>query len=116
MKVGFIKYGKFLISEYIENIRSGIILLLGNFSNSFFTTMDRWFVKILLSSFDFAMYSFAAGMESIISVFISPITVTMYNYFCKNPDDDSIIKVKRITIIYGFFILLTAFVAKFILL
>ena len=114
-KLRFIRYGKFKLSEYTSNIKSGFVLMLGNFSSLFFTSMDRWFVKILLSSFDFAMYSFAAGMESIISVFISPITVTMYNYFCKKPSDESIIKVKKITTIYGFFILLTAFVAKFIL-
>ncbi len=114
-KLKFIRYSKFKISEYINNIRSGFVLMLGNFSSGFFTSMDRWFVKILLSSFDFAMYSFAAGMESIISVFISPITVTMYNYFCKNPSEESIIKVKKITVIYGFLILLTSFIAKFIL-
>ncbi len=32
--------------------------MLGNFSSSIFTGLDRWFVKILLLSFDFAMYSF----------------------------------------------------------
>ena len=101
-KLRFIKYGKFKLSEYIENIKSGIILLLGNFSNSFFTTMDRWFVKVLLTSFDFAMYSLAASMENIISVVVSSITVTMYNFFCKKPSIKNIIRIKELTLLYVF--------------
>lgn len=113
--LNFIKYGKFKLSEYKDNIKSGIVLLLGNFSNSFLTTMDRWFVKILLSTFDFAMYSLAASMENIISVVVSPITVTMYNYFCKNKEKKFIVKIKNMTLLYGFFVLTGAYLMKFIL-
>lgn len=109
------KYGKFKFTEIKENIKSGIVLMLGNFSNILFTGMDRWFVKFLLNSFSFAMYSFAASMEGIVNVFISPITITMYNYFCKKPKLEDIKNVKNLSLIYGFLIISLAFPAKFIL-
>lgn len=111
----FLKYGRFKITEYIDNIKSGIILLLGNFSNSFFTTMDRWFIKFLLTSYDFATYSLAASLENIISVVVSPITITMYNYFCKNQKKEFIIKIKNLTLLYGFIIITGAYPIRFIL-
>ena len=80
-KLHFVRMGHIRKSEYKENISSGIILMLGNFSSGIFTGLDRWFVKLLLSAINFAMYSFAVSVESIINVFISPITISMYNYF-----------------------------------
>ena len=111
----FIKLGKIKLSEYKNNISSGFILMLGNFSSSIFTALDRWFVKILLTNVDFAMYSFAVSMESVINVFISPITIYMYNYFCKSPSIDNIRKIKKVTLIWAFFVIAAAFPAKWIL-
>ena len=81
----FLKYAKFSLIEVRENIKSGFILMLGNFSSGVLTGIDRWFVKIFLTSVDFAKYSFATSLESIINVFTTPITIAMYNYFCKKP-------------------------------
>lgn len=114
-KLHFIQLGKFKISECKENIFSGFILMLGNFSSSIFTGLDRWFVKILLTNIDFAMYSFAVSMESVINVFISPITIYMYNYFCKKPSLKNIRKIKKITLIWAFLVIAAAFPAKWIL-
>lgn len=114
-KLNFIKLGSFNLSEYKNNISSGFILMLGNFSSGIFTGLDRWFVKILLTSTDFAMYSFAVSMENIINVFISPITISMYNYFCKNPAMENIKKTKTLTLLWGFIIIAAAFPAKWVL-
>ena len=114
-KFRFLSLGRVKLVEFKENISSGIILMLGNFSSSIFTGLDRWFVKFLLTTINFAMYSFAVSMESVINVFISPITVAMYNYFCKNPQKDEIIKVKKLSLIWGFIVIGAAFPAKFIL-
>lgn len=114
-KIRFLKLGSLNINEYKENISSGVILMLGNFSSSIFTGLDRWFVKILLLPFDFAMYSFAVSMENIINVFVSPITVSMYNYFCKKPSLDQIKSVKKLSLVWGFVVISAAFPAKWIL-
>ena len=114
-KLHFVRMGHIRKSEYKENISSGIILMLGNFSSGIFTGLDRWFVKLLLSAINFAMYSFAVSVESIINVFISPITISMYNYFCKNPPINSVKRIKRLSLMWGFIVIAAAFPAKWIL-
>ena len=107
--------GKFSLKEYYENISTGFILMIGNFSSIFFTGIDRWFVKGLMSTFYFAQYSFAVSMENIINTFLTPITIFMYNYFCKRPNKKKIRKVKQYVLIWGFLIVGAAYPAKFIL-
>lgn len=111
----FLKLGHFKTEEYKKNISSGFILMIGNFSNSVFTGLDRLFIKIIATNVDFAMYSFAVSMESVINVFISPITVAMYNYFCKKPAIANIKRIKKLSLIWSFLIIAAAFPAKFIL-
>ena len=114
-KLHFFKKGKIALREFKENISSGFILMLGNFSSGIFTGLDRWFVKFLLTSTHFALYSFAVSMENIINVFITPITVSLYNYFCKKPSFEEIKKIKNYVLIWGFIVIAAAFPAKFIL-
>ena len=111
----FINKGKISLTEIISNVKSGFILMLGNFSSGIFTGLDRWFIKILLTDFNFAMYSFAVSMENIVNTFTTPITISMYNYFCKNLDVNKIIKIKKYVLIWGIFIISLAYPAKFIL-
>lgn len=114
-KLHFIKLGSIYFKEIITNIKSGFILMIGNFSNSIFTGLDRWFVKYLLTGYDFAMYSFAASLEAIVNVFISPITIIMYNYFCINRSVKEIKLIKKMALIYSLFVIAIAYPAKFIL-
>lgn len=114
-KLHFIRLGEIKFDEYKTNISSGIVLMLGNFSSSIFTGLDRWFVKALLDSVDFAMYSFAVSLENIINVFISPVVVSMYNYFCKKPSVENIKRIKKMCLIWGFVVIAAAFPAKWIL-
>lgn len=99
----------------VENVGSGFSLMLGNFSSSIFTGLDRWFVKILLDNVSFAFYSFAVSLENILNVFITPITVSLYNVFCKNREREYVIEIKKMTLAWGFIILSLAFPVKFII-
>ena len=114
-RLHFIKYSKFSIIEMIENIKSGFVLMLGNFSSGVFTGIDRWFIKIFLTSVSFAKYSFAASLENIINVFTTPITISMYNYFCKKPQVEQIKKLKSISLMWGTVVIAIAYPAKFVL-
>lgn len=105
----------FSFREVRENVSSGILLLLGNFSSILLTSMDRWFTKLLLGSIAFAQYSFAVSMENFLNVAVSPITVTMYNYFCKHDDKDDIIKIRELIIGFATIIVVAAFPVKFIM-
>ena len=102
-------------SDIKENIKSGIVLMLGNFSSILMTSIDRWFVKFLLTTSDFAYYSFVVSTESLITLFINPIVTTMYNYICKLKDYSSLVRIKRMCLIISVFLVSAAFPIKFIL-
>lgn len=108
-KTAFIKKGKASLNQIKENIFSGFTLMLGNFSSSFFTGLDRWFVKILMTPSDFAFYSFAVSLENIINVFITPITISLFNIFCKNATPRYIYKIKKLSLLWGFFFIAATF-------
>ena len=103
------------VPNFIENVRSGIVLMLGNFSNIMMTSIDRWFVKFLLPTVNFAFYSFVVSTENLVGIFINPIVTTMYNYICVTSDYKAIRRIKRMCMIFALFIVSGAFVIKFIL-
>lgn len=105
----------FSFGELIDNISAGILLLLGNFSSQLLTGMDRWFVKGFMNIVAFAQYSFAVSMENFLNVAITPISVTMYNYFCKHDEKEDILNIREIVIIFAAIIVAIAFPVKFIL-
>lgn len=106
---------KMEIFEIKSNVKNGFVLMIGNFSSSIFVGLDRWFVKILLTSVHFAYYSFAASIESLINVFITPITISLYNTFCKGIDDKQIKLLKNLIVIWCYAIIAVAFPIKWII-
>lgn len=111
-KLHFLHAGKISLKAYKENISSGFVLMIGNFSSSMFTGIDRWFVKILMSTATFATYSFAVSVDTLVTTFITPITVTLYNSLCKIDDNEKIKELKRMVLIWGFCVITLAFPAK----
>lgn len=97
-----------------ENIASGIFLMTGNFCNVIFTSIDRLFVQGLIGLTDFAYYSFAVSIENFLNVFITPISTTMYNYFCKNPTGKKVVMIKKYCLFLASVIAAFVFPAKFI--
>lgn len=114
-KLHFMTGAKFSITEVKDNIKSGFILMLGNFSSGVLTGIDRWFVKLFLTSVDFAKFSFAVSMENIINVFTMPVTIAMYNYFCKKPELREIKLFKNASLMWGALVISLAYPSKFIL-
>ncbi len=98
-----------------EDIKSGFLLMIGNFSNILLSSMDRWFVKIMMDSAPFAYYSFAVSMEGFLNVAITPITTTLYNYFCNHLEYNDVVKTRRYVLLFGSVIIVAAFPAKFII-
>ena len=110
-----IKARFFSYKELCNNIKAGILLTIGNLSSIILTSMDRWFVKVLLDTVAFAQYSFAVSMENFMNTAVTPVTITLYNYFCKVKDVKKIIKVRNYIMIFACFIVSCAFPARFIL-
>ncbi len=102
--------------EYLQNdIKSGIVLMLGNFGNVIFTTIDRLFVQNILGVIEFAYYSFAVSIENLLNVFITPISTVMYNYLCNNQEKEKVLNIKRIILIFSSLIIVFVFPAKFVI-
>lgn len=110
-----IKICSFSFLNLWTNSKRGILLMLGNFSSIILTSMDRWFVKGLFTTTDFALYSFAVSIEGFLNVAITPITVTLYNYFCKNRSNEAIKNLHGAVEIFSVFVVCCCFPAKFIL-
>lgn len=106
---------EFSIKIIVDDIKSGFLLMVGNFSNILLSSMDRWFVKMMMSSSQFAFYSFAVSLEGFLNVAITPITTTLYNYFCNHMDYDDILNTRKNVMIFGSIIIAAAFPAKFII-
>lgn len=102
-------------STLICNIKTGFFLMLGSFSDIILTGMDRWFIKALLDNTAFAMYSFAVSMEGLMNVVVTPISTTLYNYFCSHSDVKQLKKIKNKIILFSTVVVSCAFPAKFIL-
>ena len=98
-----------------ENIVSGLPLMLGNFSDILVSSIDRWFVKILMSTMNFALYSFAFSASSLLSVFVNPVAATMYNYMCNETDIKKISSIKRRCMMLALFLISAAYPVKLIL-
>lgn len=114
-RIPLIKNLRFRFGEIRSNIRGGFVLMLGGFVSSYFTSIDRWFVKTLTTTIHFAVYSFAVSMENMVNTLMTPITVSMYSFFCKNPSVDNVRRMKDSALVYAFVIIASAFPLKWIL-
>ena len=108
-------HGRIDICEGRYCINLGIILLLGNSISTLFTGIDQWFVKLLMTNSNFAVYSFAVSLERIIALFITPIATVLYNYLCKDRLDKEINFLKEIIVIWGFILLAAVFPLRIVI-
>jgi len=106
---------KSIIDTCINNIKIGVFVMIGNFASQLLTSMDRWFIKLLMTPADFAQYSFAASLEAFLSVAISPFSVTLYNFFCRYPSKEEVKKIEEQIYVFAVMIIGCAFPAKWIL-
>ncbi len=99
----------------INDVKSGFFLMIGNFCNVIFTSIDRLFVQNLLGAIKFAFYSFAVSIENLMNVFVTPVSTVMYNYFCNNRKVEEVKKIKKVVFIFSTVVIAVVFPAKFII-
>lgn len=105
----------FSLSILIQEIKSGLALRISILSGFLLSGMDRIFVKTFMDTIAFAQYAFAVTVENILNVMITPVTTTLYNYFCNEPDDEQIRMINNIVTIASATVVLLFFPVKFIL-
>ena len=104
----------FSLSLFKKNIIAGYSLTLGNIAFSFLVCMGQWFVSFFLTTNDFAQYSFAVTLVNFINIAITPISITLYNYFCNNRNSNDIINIRKLIVIFASLIIVIAFCCKFL--
>jgi O-antigen/teichoic acid export membrane protein len=87
--------------EIWNNFKVGSFIMVGNLSSMFFYAADRWFVKFTLSITDFALYSFAISMLTVINILISSVTMTFYPYLARGQDEKKLKLIKKYLLIIG---------------
>lgn len=95
-------------------ISGGFLLMLGNFSSILLTSIDRWYIKILMNTYAFAQYSFAVSIENMLSVVVTPLSTTLYNYFCTRKKVENHIIMQDVILVFSTFIIVSFFPVKFI--
>lgn len=86
-----IKSEKIFTVKNINNITVGIFIMFGNLSLMLFYSMDRWFVKILLTNIDFAYYSFAVSMMGIVTTLTNSIAIAFYPFLARMGENRNIL-------------------------
>lgn len=103
----------FNYSELINKIKNGFALTVANFSSLLFSSLDRFFIKYLLDIYAFASYSLAISFEGFINIAITPITITLYNFFCNNNGVMVVKKTRKCLMIFSSIIISSFFVLQF---
>ena len=106
------KFAFFSIAELVRCVKQGFLLMLGNFASTFITSMDRWFINFLMTSAEFAYYSFAVSLESFLNIATTPITTTLYNYFCKDSTQETVSKIRKYMVVFSGLLVSSAFAVK----
>lgn len=88
-------------NSLLENISIGFLVLLGNISVNLLYAIDRWFVKIFMNNDSFAYYSFAVSMLNIVTVLVSSVAITFYNFLSKEVSNERIKSMKNHLLILG---------------
>lgn len=114
-RIPLIKNLRFRFGEIESNIRGGFVLMLGGFVANYLANIGKWFVNTLATTLEFAVYSFAVSMERMVNALMTPITVSMYNFFCKKPDISGVRRIKDAALVYAFVIIAGAFPLEWVL-
>lgn len=97
-------YARILSKENFKLISVGFFIMVGNLSGILFYSLDRWFVKIFLSTTDFAFYSLAVSMMGMVLVIVNSVSMTLYHRIAKQAEDLRFAsRVKRYLVMLGVF-------------
>lgn len=109
------KAEKIKLSEIKSITIMGFTIMIANTISLLFVTLDRWFVKIKFTEYDFADYSFAVSMLSLFLILINSVTILFYPYLARHNGDEKVVsKIKKYIILICSFAPAGYFVLEFI--
>lgn len=81
-------------------VSAGFLLMVGNFAYTLFIGIDKWFIKFTMKITDFSMYSFAGQLLTVVNMFITPISMTLYSNISKRKEPTFEIKIKKMLVVF----------------
>lgn len=97
-KSNWIKIYGFSKDIFLKYIKMGILLMVGNFAYTIFIGIDKWFIQFTMNVTTFSMYSFASQMLTVVNMFITPLSMTLYSHLSRRHDKEFVMKVKKLLI------------------
>lgn len=93
---------KFLSKENLDTEKTGIVMVLGSYINTLFTSVDKQFVNSVFSTSDFAYYSFGLSLQSLMTVFITSIAQPLFPAMAQGRwEDKEYNSIKELLFIFG---------------
>ena len=90
--------------ENVMTEKVGIALLIGNYINTLFVSVDKQFIKWFFGNSEFAFYSFAMSMQSLMTVFITSIAQPLFPAMAQEKfKDEEYNDIKKLLLIFGSF-------------
>lgn len=103
-KVHDVKAEKIMSSRNWSTEKIGIIIVLGNYINTLFISVDKQFVKWFFGNLEFAYYSFGMSMQSLMTVFIISIAQPLFPAMAQGKfKKEQYNLIKNLLIIFGSF-------------
>lgn len=114
-KLNWIHFTGFKKDVFTQYVKLGILLMIGNFAYSIFLGIDKWFIKFAMPIEEFSMYSFASQMLTVVNMFITPISMTLYSNMARRRDHNFEIKIKKVLVCFLMIIPVAIYALKFII-
>lgn len=99
----------------IMYIKLGILLMVGNFAYTLFIGLDKWFIKFNMDISQFSMYSFASQMLTVVNMFVTPISMTLYSYISRRKDKNFETRIKKMLVCFLMIFPLAIYALSFII-
>lgn len=108
-------YVKVFTAKNLSTLKSGFILMIGNYVNVLFHSIDQQFIKVFFDTRSFAMYSFGMSMQAIMTVFINSISQPLFPRMAQDDlKEDDYRKIKEMLFVFGSFSGCAFFACSFI--
>ena len=103
-KLNGIQKDKIISEQNISTEKNGLALVVGNYINTLFMSVDKQFVTIFYGVKEFAYYTFGISMQSLMTVFITSIAQPLFPAIASGKiKEDDFDNIKKMLIIFGSF-------------
>lgn len=95
-------FGNVFTKHNQRTLKAGFILMIGNYINVLFHSIDQQFIKFFFDTRSFAMYSFGMSMQSIMTVFITSISQPLFPKMAQESlEENDYVKIKEMLFVFG---------------